>query len=84
MSIATPENFLVTDVLGVFTLLEEVRRQDVKRFVQTSTDEVYRSVTSGPFPENDMLDPSHPYSASRARGSCSLGLTLEHAISTRS
>jgi len=67
-SIATPEDFVRTDVLGVFTLLEEARRTDVKRFVQISTDEVYGSTESGSFSEANTLDPSSPYSASKAGG----------------
>ena len=67
-SIASPEDFVRTDVLGVFTLLEEARRTDMNKFVQISTDEVYGSTVSGPFKEGDTLDPSSPYSASKAGG----------------
>lgn len=67
-SITSPEDFVRTDVLGVFTLLEEARRRDVKRYVQISTDEVYGSTVSGSFSEDDILDPSSPYSASKAGG----------------
>ncbi len=67
-SITTPEDFVRTDVLGVFTLLEEARRNDTKRFVQISTDEVYGSTASGSFSEKSILDPSSPYSASKAGG----------------
>lgn len=67
-SITSPEDFVRTDVLGVFTLLEEARRTDVKKFVQISTDEVYGSTESGSFSEKSILDPSSPYSASKAGG----------------
>jgi len=67
-SIASPEDFVRTDVLGVFTLLEEARRRDVKKFVQISTDEVYGSTELDSFSEKDVLDPSSPYSASKAGG----------------
>ena len=67
-SITSPEDFVRTDVMGVFTLLEEARRADVKKFVQISTDEVYGSTVSGSFSEVDILDPSSPYSASKAGG----------------
>jgi len=67
-SIASPEDFVRTDVLGVFTLLDEARRRDVKKFVQISTDEVYGSTELGSFSEKDVLDPSSPYSASKAGG----------------
>jgi len=67
-SITSPEDFVRTDVLGVFTLLEEARKSDVKRFEQISTDEVYGSTESGSFSETTILDPSSPYSASKAGG----------------
>ncbi len=67
-SISSPEDFVRTDVLGVFTLLEQARRNDVKRFLQISTDEVYGSTASESFSERDRLDPSSPYSASKAGG----------------
>ncbi|MFY9606555.1 MAG: dTDP-glucose 4,6-dehydratase [Thermoplasmata archaeon] len=67
-SIASPEDFVRTDVLGVFTLLEEARRISIKKFIQISTDEVYGSTASGSFSEADTLDPSSPYSASKAGG----------------
>lgn len=67
-SITSPEDFVITDVLGVFTLLEEARRRDVKKFVQISTDEVYGSTSSGSFSERNLLNPSSPYSASKAGG----------------
>ncbi|MCJ7489387.1 MAG: GDP-mannose 4,6-dehydratase, partial [Thermoplasmata archaeon] len=44
------------------------RRRDIERFVQISTDEVYGSTVSGSFSEKDILDPSSPYSASKAGG----------------
>ncbi len=67
-SITSPEDFVRTDVIGVFSLLEEARRRDIGRFVQISTDEVYGSTVSGSFSERDILDPSSPYSASKAGG----------------
>ena len=67
-SIEGPEVFVKTDIFGVFTLLEEGRRTDLKKFIQISTDEVYGSTISGSFSETDMLDPSSPYSASKAGG----------------
>ena len=67
-SIASPEDFVRTDVLGVFTLLEEARRINIKKLIQISTDEVYGSTASGSFSEADALDPSSPYSASKAGG----------------
>ena len=58
--------FVKTDVLGTHTLLEYARRYDIDRYIQISTDEVYGSTMEGSFKETDILDPSSPYSASKA------------------
>ena len=58
--------FVKTDVLGTYTLLEAARRYDVEKFMQISTDEVYGSIETGSFKEEDPLEPSSPYSASKA------------------
>lgn len=67
-SIEDPTAFLRTDIFGVQVLLEEARRVGVKRFIQISTDEVYGSIMEGTFKETDLLNPSSPYSASKAGG----------------
>ncbi|MDI6903116.1 MAG: dTDP-glucose 4,6-dehydratase [Methanocellales archaeon] len=58
--------FVKTDVVGTYNLLEYARRYDVERYIQISTDEVYGSIEKGSFKEDDILDPSSPYSASKA------------------
>ncbi|MCD6572753.1 MAG: dTDP-glucose 4,6-dehydratase [Thermoplasmata archaeon] len=65
-SITGPEPFIKTDVFGTFTLLEASRKFDIERYVQISTDEVYGSIKEGSFSEKDALNPSSPYSASKA------------------
>jgi len=65
-SIADPDIFIKTDVLGTCTLLNYAQKHGVSRFVQVSTDEVYGSIHQGSFHEDDTLDPSSPYSASKA------------------
>jgi dTDP-glucose 4,6-dehydratase len=65
-SIAEPEPFLTTNVLGTQVLLEAARRFDHEKFVQISTDEVYGSVFRDSFREEDLLRPSSPYAASKA------------------
>jgi dTDP-glucose 4,6-dehydratase len=65
-SITDPEVFIKTDILGSFTLLEACRKFDVERYVQISTDEVYGSIKKGSSKENDLLNPSSPYSSSKA------------------
>jgi dTDP-glucose 4,6-dehydratase len=67
-SLIEPGSFIRTDVFGTWVLLEEARRQNVRRFVQVSTDEVYGSVESGASVESDVLHPRSPYSASKAGG----------------
>jgi dTDP-glucose 4,6-dehydratase len=65
-SIANPESFLHSNVVGTFTLLEAARRSGVKKFVHISTDEVYGSASGASFRESDRLQTSSPYSASKA------------------
>jgi dTDP-glucose 4,6-dehydratase len=64
-SIRTPGVFVETNVLGTQVLLEACRRFSV-RFQQISTDEVYGSRMEGSFKETDLINPSSPYSASKA------------------
>lgn len=65
-SIGSPDDFIMTDVYGAFVLLEAARKYGVEKFVQISTDEVYGSIIDGSFKETDILEPSSPYSASKA------------------
>jgi len=65
-SIEDPSIFVKTDVLGTYNLLEYARKYDVEKYLQISTDEVYGSIDNGSFTENSNIDPSSPYSASKA------------------
>jgi dTDP-glucose 4,6-dehydratase len=65
-SIEGPRVFLETNVVGTGTVLDAARRHRVPRFIQVSTDEVYGSIAEGFAPETAPLDPSSPYSASKA------------------
>ncbi len=67
-SLIEPDEFVRTDVFGVFTLLEAVRELRIPRFLHISTDEVYGSVPEGLSRETDTLRPSNPYSAAKASG----------------
>jgi dTDP-glucose 4,6-dehydratase len=60
--------FVDTDVRGTFVLLEESKKHNIARFLHISTDEVYGSIEVGSFKETDALNPSSPYSASKAGG----------------
>ena len=66
-SIISPPDFIHTNVVGTTILLEMARDHGVKRLVQVSTDEVYGSNESAiPSSESAPLNPSSPYSASKA------------------
>ena len=74
-SIVDPAEFLHTNILGTFALLEAAKQFwldapsdfDKKRFLHVSTDEVYGSLSNtGLFTESTPYDPSSPYSASKA------------------
>jgi dTDP-glucose 4,6-dehydratase len=71
-SIESPGEFIQTDVFGAFVLLEAARRVGI-RHLQVSTDEVYGSIESGSFTERSPLEPSSPYSASKAGGDMIVG-----------
>ncbi|OGL77156.1 dTDP-glucose 4,6-dehydratase [Candidatus Uhrbacteria bacterium RIFCSPHIGHO2_12_FULL_54_23] len=66
-SIQSPKDFLVTDVMGTYTLLEAVREFSVPKFIQISTDEVYGGAQDRST-EETRFDPSSPYSAAKAGG----------------
>jgi len=75
-SITGAADFIQTNVIGTFTLLEAARAywstlsaeaRDAFRFLHVSTDEVYGSLgDEGLFTEDTPYDPSSPYSASKA------------------
>lgn len=65
-SLVAAHDFITTNFEGTYVLLEEARRSGVGRFLHVSTDEVYGSTESGSFEEDDPLNPSSPYSSSKA------------------
>ena len=67
-SIEDQDAFARTHVIGTGTLLDAARELGVERYLQVSTDEVYGSIDSGSFTETSPLDPSSPYSATKAAG----------------
>ena len=67
-SIADQEAFVRTHVIGTGVLLDAARERAVPRYLQVSTDEVYGSIADGSFTESSPLDPSSPYSATKAAG----------------
>jgi dTDP-glucose 4,6-dehydratase len=67
-SIADQDAFARTHVIGTSVLLDAARERSVGRYLQVSTDEVYGSIPEGSFRETSPLDPSSPYSATKAGG----------------
>jgi dTDP-glucose 4,6-dehydratase len=65
-SILGSADFVLTNVLGTQTLLQGVLEAGVGKFVHVSTDEVYGSIADGSWPEDHVLEPNSPYSASKA------------------
>jgi dTDP-glucose 4,6-dehydratase len=65
-SIIEAGSFVLTDVFGIYNLLEASRKFNISKFEQISTDEVYGHIQKGSFKEADKLNPRNPYSASKA------------------
>jgi dTDP-glucose 4,6-dehydratase len=86
-SIDGPSIFLETNVVGTGVLINAAREHSVPRFVQVSTDEVYGSIAKGFALEDAALEPSSPYSASKAGADLlvqSFGISFDYpAIITR-
>jgi len=64
-SISNARPFIDSNILGVFTLLETIKKMK-KKMIHISTDEVYGSFNSGSAKEETRLNPSSPYAASKA------------------
>jgi dTDP-glucose 4,6-dehydratase len=69
-SIDGPEQFIKSNILGVFNILESIRNYNRKiKLIHISTDEVYGDIKKNyRSKENDRYNPSSPYSASKAGG----------------
>ncbi len=65
-SIENSNDFIMSNFLGSVNLADCARRSSVKKFIQISTDEVYGSIENGSFDETARLNPTNPYSASKA------------------
>ena len=69
-SIDGPENFIKSNILGVFSLLEVFKKYSKKnsksKLIHISTDEVYGDILKGRSDENYAYKPSSPYAASKA------------------
>lgn len=65
-SIKDPTSFIRTNVFGTQVLLDALRKFNIRRYIQISTDEVYGSIREGKFDEFSPLRPNSPYAASKA------------------
>ena len=68
-SIDSPENFIESNIVGVYNLLEAFKKYSKKfkcKLIHISTDEVYGDVLKGRSNENYPYQPSSPYAASKA------------------
>ncbi len=67
-SIDNPTTFCNTNIMGTQSLLNAAKRNNIKKYIQISTDEVYGSLSNDdpPFTEQTPLAPNSPYSASKA------------------
>jgi dTDP-glucose 4,6-dehydratase len=77
-SLENPEEFVQSNIVGVFKLLEIQRANPSIKFLQVSTDEVYGSIETGSWTEDSPLQPRSPYSASKASADM---LALSYATS---
>jgi dTDP-glucose 4,6-dehydratase len=84
-SIYNPDIFIESNIKGVNNLLSYCVKNNIENFIQISTDEVYGSAKEEYFSEGDNLNPSSPYSASKAGADMlcnSYGKTFEMKIKT--
>lgn len=65
-SIESAFEFLNTNVMGTQNLLDLAKKHRINRYLQVSTDEVYGSIPTGSWDEDEPLKPNSPYSASKA------------------
>lgn len=67
-SILDPHPFVRSNILGTYNLLNQAVKCKPRLFIQISTDEVYGTIENGYAKETDTLNPTNPYSASKAAG----------------
>lgn len=78
-SYINPHEVAMVNIIGTLNMLNVARDAKVKKFVQTSTSEVYGSPDRVPIREKDCLKPQSPYSASKI-GSDSIALSFFYAF----
>jgi len=65
-SIENSDDFEQSNFIGACNLFRSALKNKIKKIIQISTDEVYGSIKNGSFSEESFLNPSSPYSASKA------------------
>ena len=66
-SIRDPKPFIESNIIGTYRLLEEAKKaRDLVKHIQISTDEVYGAILKGAYDESAPLNPTNPYSATKA------------------
>jgi dTDP-glucose 4,6-dehydratase len=65
-SLIDAKNFIDTNIFGTYALLRAALENKIKRFLHIGTDEVYGSCIRGECLESRILNPSNPYSATKA------------------
>ena len=78
-SIRDPWPFIDSNIVGTYKLLEDARRNGVKRFIQISTDEVYGAILEGAYTEDARINPTNPYAAAKA-GADALVVSYTHTF----
>ena len=67
-SIKDPSAFVRSNIIGTYNLLEQCRLYKPKLYIQVGTDEVYGAILEGSYKEDAPLNPTNPYSATKAAG----------------
>jgi NAD dependent epimerase/dehydratase len=78
-SYQAPESYVDTNVRGTLNMVNASKDNDVKRFLHTSTSEVYGTAQTAPITEAHPLQPQSPYSASKI-GADAMAMSYFHAF----
>lgn len=78
-SYIAPESYVDTNVNGTLNMVSASMDNGVKRFLHTSTSEVYGTALAAPITENHPLQPQSPYSASKI-GADAMAMSFHHAF----
>ena len=64
-SYESPENYISTNVMGTYNILEATKKNKIKKLIHTSTSEVYGSAQFIPINESHPIETQSPYAASK-------------------